>query len=195
MYWCNVRNDVSITSLDAAQVDDISGSHKAGYNSQNVEGFSVTKGIIHFFPYDFIKFFENIKGIEIGGTGLKEIHQSELKDFPKLMYLHLYSNNLENLEENLFEFNPNLEFIDLSSNKISHIDPNVFDKLTKLKSLNLESNICINTKAENNQQEVQKVIKSAKSQIEVNLKQKVKNLEFESKNLNLENFKEKLEMK
>jgi len=197
VYYCMVQNSISITSLDVATVDSISGTHLVGYNNDNVEGFSIIQGQVHYFPRGLNNFFKNLKGIEIANTGLKEIYQSNLKDFPKLTNLWLYSNDLEILEENLFQFNPNFEKMVLNSNKISQIAPTVFDKLTKLSSLYLESNICINMKAENSLTEVQNVIKTAKAQCTnseyLNLEQKVKNLEIESKNLSLENFKEKLE--
>jgi len=185
IYYCSVQNVVSISSVDAAQIDDISGTHKAGYNNDNVEYINVyDKGQIHHFPKGINKFFKNLKGICIGRNGLKEVH-------------HSYYNQLEILEENLFEFNPNLEEIHLNSNKISHINPNVLDKLTKLKTLHLDSNTCINMIASNNPTEFQKIIKAAKDQCinsdYLNLAQKVKNIKIESKNLNSENFKEKLE--
>ena len=197
LYQCGVQNSVSITSLDAAQVDYICGEHLAGYNNDNVEAFDLFKGQIHYFPRGLNKFFKNLKGIQIYSTGLKEVHQSDLKDLPKLMNLHLHTSNLEILEKNLFEFNPNLDYIYLNSNKISHIDPNVFDKLIKLKSLYLDSNTCINMHTWNNPSEVQKIVKTARVQCTnsdySNLDQKVKNLEIESKNLNSENLREKLE--
>jgi len=198
VYWCNVQNAVNITTLDAAQIDSITGTHLAGYNNDNVEAIQVyNRGQIHYFPRGVNNFFKNLKGIRIESSGLKELHQSDLKGYPKLMVLWLYGNNLEILEENLFEFNPNLEFISLNTNKISHIEPNVFAKLTKLKYLYLDSNPCINMYAINNPTEVQNVITTARAQCinsdYSNLEKKVKNLQIESMFLSSENFKEKLE--
>ncbi|XP_070501454.1 uncharacterized protein [Chironomus tepperi] len=198
IYYCDVQNLVTITSLDAAQIDSVIGTHLAGYNNDNVEAFYVrSKGQIHFFPRGLNKIFKNLKGIQIYNTGLEEIHQSDLKHFPNLKHLNLYANNLEILEKDLFEFNPDLEYIYLSSNKISHIDSNVFDKLTKLKTLTLRSNPCIDMDASNNSTAVQNVIKTAKNQCTnseySNLEQKVKDLEAESSALSSEQLKEKLE--
>jgi len=198
IYQCEVQNAVNITSLNEAQVVEISGTHKAGYNNDKVEAFDINqKGQINYFPRGLNKFFKNLKGISFAGTGLKEIHQSDLKVFPHLKNLYLWSNNLEILEENLFEFNPNLELINLNSNKISHIDPKLFDKLTKLKTLTIESSICINMYTSNNPTAVKNIIKAAKAKCinsdYLNLAQKVKSIEIESENLNSENLKEKLE--
>jgi len=198
IYFCFVQNAVNITSLNEAQVDSISGTHLTGYNNDNVEAFQVVrKGQIHYFPRGLNKFFKNLKGIQIYNTELKEVHQSDLKDFPKLMNLNFAANSLEILEENLFEFNPILEDIDLWPNKITHIDPNVFAKLTKLRYLYLNSNTCISMAAVNNSTAVQDVIKKAQTQCTnldySNLEQKVKNLEIESTILNAENLRLKLE--
>jgi len=188
IYFCNVQNTLNITSLDAAQVDNITGTHLSGYNNDNVEAISITQGQINYFPRGLNKIFKNLKGISIVSTGFKEIHQSDLKDFPKLMNLYLYSRNIEILEENLFEFNPNLELVHLNTNKITHIDPKVFDKLTKLKYLYLQLNTCINMSAINSPTDLQSIIKTAQANCTnldySNLEQKVKYLEFESKNLN-----------
>ncbi|XP_070493075.1 uncharacterized protein [Chironomus tepperi] len=198
IYYCEVQNSLTITSSDAAQIDSVTGTHLAGYNNDNVEGFYIhRKGEIHFFLRGLDKIFKNLKGIEICNTGLKEIHQSDLKYFPNLKNFAVYGNNLEILEKDLFEFNPDLDYIVLNSNKISHIDPNVFDKLTKLETLTLYSNVCINIYADNNPTAVQNVIKAAKNQCTTsdysNLEQKVKNLEAESSALSSEQLKEKLE--
>ncbi|XP_070504107.1 adhesin Ata autotransporter-like [Chironomus tepperi] len=198
IYRCDVQNSVRITSTDTAQIDAVTGTHLAGYNNDNVEGIQVhSKGQIHFFPRGLNKIFKNLKAIFIYTTGLKEVHQSDLKDFPNLKHLSLTKNSLEILEKDLFEFNPNLENIYLNSNKISHIDPNVFDKLTNLKTLYLSSNACIDMTAENNPTSVQNIIKTAKNQCTnsdySNLEQSVKNFEAESSALSSEQFKEKLE--
>ncbi|XP_070501646.1 myosin-9-like [Chironomus tepperi] len=198
IYRCEVQNSVTISSPDAAQIDSVTGTHLAGYNNDNVELFYVYGiGQIHFFPRGLNKIFKNLKGIQIYSTGIKEIHQSDLKYFPNLKFLSLSANSLEILEKDLFEFNPDLEVIYSNSNKISHIDPNVFDKLTKLKTLYLRSNPCIDIYADNNSTAVQNVIKTAKKQSTnsdyLNLEQKVKNLEAESSALSSEQLKEKLE--
>jgi len=193
IYYCDVQNDVNITSLDAAQVDSISGEHLDGYNNDNVEAFHISgRGKIHYFPRGLNKFFKNLTAIQIADTGLKEIHQSDLKDFTELKGLYLQANDLEILEENLFKFNLNLDYIYLNLNKITHIDPNVFVKLTKLNSLNLILNTCIDMAADEKVAEVQNIINAAQAQCTnsgySNLEQKVRNLEVES-----ENFKENLE--
>jgi len=196
-YLCSVQNSVNIVSRDAVLIDTISGQHQAGFNNDKVEVVDVyQKGQIYYFPRGLTNFFKNLKGIRIESTGLKEIHQSDLKDYSKLVALWFYGNDLEVLEENLFEFNPNLEWLLVWSNKITHIDPFVFVKLIKLKTLYLISNPCINTFAENNSTAVQNVIKTAQHQCTnldySSLEQKVRYFEMESKNLFLKDLRGQL---
>ena len=197
-YRCKVQNSVNITTFNAAQVDSITGTHLAGFNNDNVEDFDADdKGQINYFPRGINKFFKNLKSITIANSGLKEIHQSDLKDFPKLVGLWLNGNNLEIIEENLFEFNPNLKAIILGSNQISHIDPKVFNKLIKFDSLYLTTNPCINMEATNDPTSVQNIIKTAQASCTnfdySSLEQKVKYLEMESRILNSADLNEKLE--
>jgi len=189
IYRCNVKNSVNITSLGEAEIDNVTGEHQPGYNNDNVVAFSINNnGQMYFFPRGLQKFFKNLKGIQIANVGLKEIHQSDLKPFPDLTNLHMWSGDLEILEINLFEFNPKLEFITLYDQKISYIHPNVFDKLTKLRSLDLQLNACIKLSTSKNMTDVHDVIRAAKAQCTnsdyLNLEQKVKILEIESKILN-----------
>jgi len=197
IYQCAVINSVSITSLDQAQIDEITGEHKADHNDDNVEGFDVyQRGHIHYFPRGLGKIFKNLKSIQLYNIGLKTIHQSDLKDFPNLIIILFRLNNVEILEKDLFKFNPKLEVINFEFNKISHIDTNVFDKLTNLRTLYLGRNTCASIAANNNSTGVLKVIETLKTKC-INpdfplLELKIKNLEIESENLNSENLKEKL---
>jgi hypothetical protein len=192
-YLCSVQNFPEITSMTAVQIDSVSGNHQAGKNNDNVEVVDVfQRGRIFYFPQGLTNFFKNLKGIRIEATGLKEIHQSDLKDYSKLKALWLYGNNLEVLEENLFEFTPNLEWISVVNNKITHVDPHVFDKLVKLNTLYIYENPCIFSFGDNDPTKVQTFIKAVQDQCTnfdySNLEQKVKYLEFESTFLSFESL-------
>ena len=81
----------------------------------------------------FEKFFENLELIFIDFAGMKEIHQTDLKPFPKLIYLSLEYNSIEVLESGVFDANPNLEILSFVTNDLVHIESNVFDNLPKLR--------------------------------------------------------------
>lgn len=198
IYRCNVKNEVNLLSQNESEVQNVTGTHQDGYNNDNVVGFSINNnGQIHFFPRGLTKFFKNLKGIQIARTGLKEIHQNDLKEFPELVNLHLWSSDLEIVEANLFKFNPKLDFVNLNDNKISHIDPLAFEGLAKMKSLSLWNNSCIDMGTSKNLTAVQSILKLAEVQC-VNsdyskLDQQVKDLKDQSKNLNSATLKKTLE--
>lgn len=164
-YYCDVRNLVNITSPESARNYQIVGEHVDGHNNDNLQAFSVRgRGKIYYFPKGLQNHFKNLEGIEIHGTGLKEICQEDIKDFSKLISLYLGWNELEVIEKDLFVHNSNLELIYLSHNKISRIDPSAFDMMMKLRYLDLSSNVCIDMDASDSQSEVQRVIMAVKIQ-------------------------------
>ncbi|CAG9810515.1 unnamed protein product [Chironomus riparius] len=151
-----------------------------------------------YFPRGLSKVFPNLKGIQLYKTGLKEVHQHDLIDFPNLLNLFLHGNQLEVLEKGLFDFNPLVQELYLSYNKISYIDFDAFAKLTKLSSLVLNGNLCINLSAVNTPSNVGNVVATAKAQCTSAeysaLELKVNNLENESANLTSVALKDKLDI-
>jgi len=196
LYTCTVSKGITINSLDTAYINSSTGSHQSGHNNDNVnylQFFSVT---VSYFPRGLDAIFKNLKGIRFYETSFKEIHQSDLKPFPKLIQFSIHTNQIEILEEGLFDFNPDLEYINLYPNKITHIDPKVFDSLPKLRYLYLSSNTCIDKYTED-RTAVQNLIKELKTMCNNSdysiLDQKLKFLESESKSLDFSDFKEELE--
>jgi len=195
-YYCSVNIDPSITTQESANITSISGNHLNGKTNSDVSGIYANSKTINYFPRGLETFFMNIKAIEIINCKLKEIHQDDLKPFPKLVEIWLYINSLEVLEEGLFDYNPDLEYIHFRNNKIVHIEPKIFDHLSKLSTLILSSNSCVSKNVENSTSEVKNLIQNVKSQC-INsefssLKEKLENLEKDSKTLNSEEFGEKL---
>jgi Leucine-rich repeat (LRR) protein len=132
--------------------------------------------------------------IDVNYGPLKEIHQSDLKPFPKLKCLELFHNEIETLEEGLFDFNTELEMIWLSSNKIFHIDPEIFNHLIgKLRYLSLDANECISDFATNDTKKVAEIVENISKKcvnskiygdkIFTKIEEKIENLEIEQENL------------
>ncbi|KAL7012093.1 hypothetical protein ACKWTF_014625 [Chironomus riparius] len=167
-YFCSINNNLSITTRESATITSISGTHQSGKTNSDVDGFAVYSKTINYFPRGLETFFKNIKIIDISHCNLTEIHQEDLKLFPKLVEIYLHYNPLEVLEEGLFDFNPDLEFIYIWNNKIVHIATNVFDHLSKLRYLYLQEKTCIDKIAENSISEVKNVIQAVKSQCNIN---------------------------
>jgi len=161
-YKCEVKKELEITSKNSSLITGVNGLHKRKKGNDDVTVFSVKKYTVNYFPTGLKKIFKNLEGIAISLCGLKEIHQNDLKPFPKLGYLDLNDNDIEVIEAGIFEFNKNLKLVWLKRNKIHHIDLNVFEGLTQLTNLNLVGNNCTNLKGIN-ATEVEKVIHSLNS--------------------------------
>ncbi|KAL7012431.1 hypothetical protein ACKWTF_014849 [Chironomus riparius] len=164
-YECELLNTLNIKSRESAVINSVSGSHLSGKSNADVTCFysSDSSYVIEYFPRNLDNIFTNLKIIFIYDGRLKEIQQSDLRPFTKLVYLNLYQNDIEFLEDGLFAYNPELKFVSLSYNKIIHIGSQVFDNLNKLTWLWLLGNTCIDMDADNNQTAVKEVISQAKS--------------------------------
>lgn len=188
LYFCVVTESPSIRTRESATVISISGIHQSGKTNFDVEGFYVESVTVRYFPRGLETFFKNIKAIQILATSLKEIYQADLKPFPQLVELNLYSNSLEVLEEGLFDYNPDLELINFDYNSIAHIEPKIFDHLNKLSTLILSSNSCVDKKAENSTSEVENLVQNLESKCKddyfSSIKTKIEILEKESKTIN-----------
>jgi len=192
-YYCRAKN-LNIDSI--ASIDEISGNHLSGTNNDDIKGFVVKDGNVHYFLQGLEKHFKNLKSISYWGSHLKEIHQSDLKPFPKLIDLMLHSVDLEYIEEDLFLYNTDLVYIYMNNNKIFYIHPNVFDNLNKLTKLVLTSNTCVN-KAGETSTELKELFQLIKSNCQspelLSLDEDLTNLETNANSLNSILFKEKLE--
>jgi Leucine-rich repeat (LRR) protein len=142
-------------------VTSTNGSHNLSLSHADVLGFHSWNKTINFMPRGLIDVFPNLILIDIGTAGMKEIHQSDLKDFPRLKDLYLFNNDITTIEQDLFKFNTELELIELGHNKITQIYPTVFDHLSQLSRLWLWSNECINHHAFN-RSAVESLIKRVK---------------------------------
>jgi len=182
---------------DSAVISGINGKHWSLKSHNDVLGFVADQKTIKFFPKDLDKFFKNLKSIYIQSCKLKEIHQSDLKVFPNLVYIFLVYNEIEVIEDGLFDFNPDLEYIGFYEGKLVHIDPNVFDRLNNLSNVLLSLVRCVNTNFLDSIEQVQEGIKLIKSKCSnselLSLENQIKNLDVESKTLNSEDLNIKLE--
>jgi hypothetical protein len=147
LYSCELRADPAITT-PGVTVTSATGSHKPSKSHADVQGFhSREKKNINFMPRGLNDVFPNLIAIHIENAGMKEVHQSDLKQFPQLRKLVLWNNAITIIERDLFKFNPELQFVQLGNNKITQIHPMVFDHLNKLSELYLPSNLCIDARA------------------------------------------------
>lgn len=145
----------SILTKDDQQVTSVQGDHIPGRSNDQVVSFYAFRTTIKFFPRGLENFFKNIEYIGIVNVQLQEIHQEDLKAFPKLRVLYLDTNQIQFLTPNLFEFNKNLEVVNLNDNRIQFVDHSVFKNLYRLKYLWFEFNSCYSVRVNNDIKAVQ----------------------------------------
>jgi Leucine-rich repeat (LRR) protein len=145
-------------------INSANGSHLSGKSNDDVTCFVSNKGsyVVEYFPRNLENIFKNLKMIAIERVRLKEIKQSDLRPFSKLVNLWLDYNDIEFLEDGLFAYNPELKSVNFHNNKIIHIGTQVFENLNELTSLYLSNNKCIDMYADNNQTVVKEIISQAK---------------------------------
>ena len=163
IYRCEVENNLDITSPDSAAITSVTGYHSNWRSNDDVVGFDSRHKSMAYFPQRLDKFFGNLKLIAIYHGRIKEIHQSDLKPFSKLVNLYLDNNDIETIEAGLFDFNPNLEGVSFLGNNLTEINTTVFDHLSKLQNIWLSQNLCISLDATDSLAGAKNVIKQAKS--------------------------------
>lgn len=159
--YCDVMNQLKITSADSPAIDKIEGDLPDEKTFDDIQGFSALNVTTRYFPKGLEKFFKNLVMIDINHGRLREIHQSDLAPFPKLKCLDLYENDIEVLEEDLFKFNGDLRMIWLSGNKIFHISSTAFASVTKVTYISFVSNPCISRFVKDNSTVANEIIASA----------------------------------
>lgn len=142
VYGCSIDSNLKITEPDT-KINEIKGHHEGGRKHTDVAFISIFSVEMNFFPIGLDRFFLNAQTLAVESTELMEIHQDDLKGFPKLEYLMIVKNLLEVLEKDLFKYNKELIYINMNENKLKRIDEKIFDDLTMLNFLHLLSNECI----------------------------------------------------
>jgi len=183
IYRCFVQNELNIISPETAVIDSITGPHQGFNDNDQVIGFHSRGQNIQYIPKNLDKFFKNIKSIDIVYGRVKEIHQSDLKPFPKLVICGFMDNDIEIIENDLFDYNPDLELVSFWNNKILIIGSVVFDKVPKLNWLYLDSNRCINMRSEGVTSLTKYIIRHAKDKCkdpEISINYKTDDQDFEN---------------
>lgn len=145
-YFCYLRGiEAKTTNTIVAEVH---GTHLAGRSNDDVNSVWIEHSpeCLHF-PKGFEKFFLNIRGLSVTSSGLKSINQDDLRVFPELTAIWVYSNKLTTVEPKLFAFNPKMKIIDFGNNRIRSISADLLDPFEKLIVALFNQNICTVTDA------------------------------------------------
>jgi len=165
IYYCDVSQNLYLTSDESRTIGNIWGSHKYTTSTDDkVLGIRSKGNIIDYFPIGFEKKFRNLKLISFHFGRLKEIRQSDLRPFIYLEMCYLRDNDIQFLEDGLFEYNPELKYVSLENNKIKAVGFYVFAAPSQLKHLYMSSSFdqCIKRDVKDNRNEVNKLIEDIK---------------------------------
>lgn len=117
-------------------------------SNSGVEGIIIDTGTCFYLPNSFDKHFDNIIALLIQIRDLKEIKNSDLKQFPKLKLLAIKdSGNLETLDSDLFFFNENIEALHIERTSLKHVGSYIFEPLINSVEFVFERNTCIDGRA------------------------------------------------
>lgn len=147
-YTCRLRDFRIDSPTDA--VDEVVGIHHGNKTQADVTSVKfVNSPKMLFFPKGIENFFVDITHITVTESGLPEIHQSDLKPFPKLRYLTLYKTKITTLELGLFQFNPKLNKLYVTDCPLKFIAADIFKPTPELAYVNFHDNACISLRATN----------------------------------------------
>lgn len=164
---CAVENKLVVIKRNSnvKSVKIITKNEKADLTE--IKEINIKYVVMYFMVKGFANHLKNIIALNIGYCQLKEISRDDLKVFPKLKYLWIWENELEVLEADLFKFNPEIIYINLYWNFLKSIDSNIFNNLKSLKFVYIHKNICISSKAYN-QDEMNKLLEIIKNKCKPN---------------------------
>lgn len=105
VYRCEITKNLSITTVECADIEDVSGTHMINKTNDDVMVFHAAEKNIQYFPKGLEKFFKNLQIIYMPYNKIKEINQAHIESFPTLKYLEMSHSNVEVLEDGLFDHN------------------------------------------------------------------------------------------
>lgn len=155
IYNCLIEENHKILTPKSAQIDEVTGTHLNLKNNNLVHAIKVkNNSVFHYFPQGLDKIFPNLYYIRLSFVKLKEIHQTDIKPFSKMIKLDLSSNLINYIEDDLFEFNRKLKFVSLAYNQIYYLHSDVFRNLKSLEYLRLTEIGCMDKSVDNNPNDV-----------------------------------------
>jgi len=114
--------------------------HEYGYQNKDVKELLFFECSMLNIPQGLAITFQNVKGLTITESHLKNIKKQDIADFKLLDRINISDNLIEFLPGDLFEGLENLKEISFHSNKLKIIEPNILDGLNDLKLVNISDN-------------------------------------------------------
>ena len=133
-------NDFKVVD-EITEVTNVSGHHFRGYDNSNVNVLYITSGCMKYFPLAVGKYFVNLRKIEVIGSPLTYIEQSNFHGLTVLQRIVITKTLLSNIAENTFDELVQLNTLILSYNQIHQLQEKTFEKLVNLQKVWLSGNL------------------------------------------------------
>lgn len=156
MYAC----DGKFIGIEGAEIEknivDVIGDLSPGKTRNAVLGLAMINTIATpDLPTGIASFLPNLEAFWAENCGIEKVKKQDFEGFKNLKQVHFYGHKIQSVDSDLFSSNPLLQHISLSGNPLKHVGLNVFENLTNLKSLAVIRNTCIDSSAEDDQNEIE----------------------------------------
>lgn len=140
-----LRYSCIATVIDSGSrfLENVEGIHFTGKTNADVEYLFINNQNLPFIPEGIDNFFNKLDIIKIDYSSLLSLSADDLRPFPRLLFLTLWSNRLISIDGDLFKHNPHLEYVSFADNQIQHIGHDLVTNLNNLTNLYFTSNVCI----------------------------------------------------
>lgn len=140
IYACESINFTN--RFQSVPINYVTNLHELGKRDRDVKVFVIKHQICQFLPMKIENFFPLLEEIEVGSSGLRQLHRENFAQLTKLKMAIFPGNEIDFLPGDLFINNLRLTHIDFSENRIKTIGRNLFDNLYNLKYLMFDDNEC-----------------------------------------------------
>lgn len=144
VYYCDA---FILNPHNPTVIDYVTGIHEDGKTDANVEVLSLQSRDLKFFPENLADIFPNLRSMNFINSNIASLTAENLRPFPELLTLYIWSNKLVSLDGDLFSHNLKLRRIDFDNNLLQHVGYNLLTYLTWLEVADFSNNPCIDVYA------------------------------------------------
>lgn len=141
--------EATVINSGSASLDRVTGIHQTWKSNNDVRQLRIHNQYLTFVPKGIAEFFKNLDALYIVASSLTTISSKDLRPFPRLLSIDLWTNQLSSIDGDLFIYTPYLQWVSFAANRIEHIGHDLVTSLKDLYFLHFYDNACIHRGAEN----------------------------------------------
>lgn len=143
---------------DPRVITEITQNHLEGLNNSDVRNLFIHNQQVNIIPINIGAFFPNLEGLAVTYCGLEEVNRESLTNMPNLRQIDFFENRIREVNNNLFDETPLLEAFSVYYNPVRHVASTAFDNLPALTNLHFSLTFCINERADESRDDVEKLM-------------------------------------